>query len=1225
MAQEPTPTEDVSAPAEQTEQSPPQLIVLSVTLPVNAGVVKVAVPPTTQIADIRSHLIDNPEGNFNTCFYLAFKGQRLSDSISLVDIPDFDLDSPSLVMVTDEFNEREVRIQIARLREILTGFKSSTSSTFGVDVGISYLADVAPGYDINPSPKSAADADDEVRKSISHPFANYEFDLEKSANNVFGILPEVASNVDTCVKSLNFSCWNPPAPHRRTAGDIMYLAVTTNELVSVHITCSVNGFFVSRSTDKTFDPSIKSYSGPTLPHVLSQLSPSFKTTFAKLQLATQKRHPHTYLLPSTQQAIPWLIQEPRVLPDSSRTLDVIVSASDNADSLATRDWNDDLCSAASLPHSTANEKVVRAQTLHRVYSEFVDASVKGVTQIIQKSLAGGLGDLNNGLGGQMFLHGGIFYSFAKDQGDTFGQETGGSAAAHVAVSKDVDGVSKVDSISSNNWIGLHTLGTCVVDFKGVRVVAQAVVPGILSRQTPAAPASSEVDASAAAAANEVIVYGSIDSGKVIRSNQEFHDLLGKLAAPLRLEQHPVTDAEGAQHILFTPVDVKGIVGNDGRKYLLDLGRLAPGDVQFLEQVDETTGNGDLPAYPHRMTLLRHELMEMYYENQLAKFVNEKRVEIAERAKDAPEDAEKETEIDLSGFDLKFNADTFMIPAETEGAETEELTKQKETVRVLSKFLQETILPAVTIELGTNPSSVPLDGERLTTFLHDRGINMRYLGRMALSLEKLDSAPSFLKELLTSEMISRAAKTVLRELLQEVPLHFASECIAHFFKCLFAANETVVKAVKSRASNKDFAYLAVTPASLDERLREEIASRFRYPSANLPEHLAGSSRRVALLRSIALKVGIQIKSKVYELASTDNEAIFETSDIINICPIAKYPEPKCTFADEILEHAVFSLRQGDKQTGQEIMTEALNIYEQVFGPVHENAAKIQHQLARMHHEAGDLNLCKIYQRRALLIQERLAGFDDPETLQQYLNLGFFECLNQNFSVGFKYMNHALKLLHIHCGTSVHTELAAADAQIAMLLAESKSDSTLSLQFLRRAISTYESVLGKQNEQTVRAYELYISSLLQSGEWEEALEYQELVNDFTTNRYVGDDEKSKNIVAASERVIQYLKQRIQLEKDEKAAKAQKAAEAAAAPKKPASAATPASSAPKTKSAKAKQVSANSNSVPSSANGVKTAAVATAADESVSTKGHLSIDELMNFIDGTGGKKKNKKGKK
>ncbi|KAJ3065638.1 Intracellular distribution of mitochondria, partial [Rhizoclosmatium hyalinum] len=257
---------------------------------------------------------------------------------------------------------------------------------------------------------------------------------------------------------------------------------------------------------------------------------------------------------------------------------------------------------------------------------------------------------------------------------------------------------------------------------------------------------------------------------------------------------------------------------------------------------------------------------------------------------------------------------------------------------------------------------------------------------------------------------------------------------------------------------------------------------------------------------------------------------------------------------------------------------------------------------------------IYQRRALLIHERISGFDDPETLQQYLNLGFFECLTGNFSVGFDYMNHALKFFEMHCGTAVHPELAAADAQIAMLLAESKSDLPLGLKFLTRAIKTYEDVLGKEHDQTIRSYELYINQLIQLNDWERALEYQELVTASMKKRYTGDDEKSKNIVANAEKFVEFFKHKIQTEKAEKAGKAKAATEGA---KK----ATPGSA----KANKPKQaVPAVAKTIPAAVSKAPKGA-ATAANEVEPNKGHLSIDELMNFIDGSNGKKKGKKGKK
>lgn len=49
--------------------------------------------------------------------------------------------------------------------------------------------------------------------------------------------------------------------------------------------------------------------------------------------------------------------------------------------------------------------------------------------------------------------------------------------------------------------GLHTLGSVVVDYRGVRVVAQTIVPGILEKQQ-----------------EESVIYGSNDYGKTVCSH-----------------------------------------------------------------------------------------------------------------------------------------------------------------------------------------------------------------------------------------------------------------------------------------------------------------------------------------------------------------------------------------------------------------------------------------------------------------------------------------------------------------------------------------------------------------------------------------------------------------------------------------------------------------------------------------------------------------------------------
>lgn len=58
--------------------------------------------------------------------------------------------------------------------------------------------------------------------------------------------------------------------------------------------------------------------------------------------------------------------------------------------------------------------------------------------------------------------------------------------------------------------GLYTLGTVVMDYRGYRVTAQSIIPGILEREQ-----------------EQSVVYGSIDFGKTVISHPKYLELVSK--------------------------------------------------------------------------------------------------------------------------------------------------------------------------------------------------------------------------------------------------------------------------------------------------------------------------------------------------------------------------------------------------------------------------------------------------------------------------------------------------------------------------------------------------------------------------------------------------------------------------------------------------------------------------------------------------------------------------
>ena len=114
---------------------------------------------------------------------------------------------------------------------------------------------------------------------------------------------------------------------------------------------------------------------------------------------------------------------------------------------------------------------------------------------------------------------------------------------------------KFDNLTvSKSWFlillkGLHTLGTVIIDYKGFRVTAQSIIPGILEREQ-----------------EQSVVYGSIDFGKTIVTNEEYDSLLEKVAKATRQQIQMVKNQDGEEKKMYTSVETKVHIFN--RVFLL---------------------------------------------------------------------------------------------------------------------------------------------------------------------------------------------------------------------------------------------------------------------------------------------------------------------------------------------------------------------------------------------------------------------------------------------------------------------------------------------------------------------------------------------------------------------------------------------------------------------------------------------------------------------------------
>jgi len=100
--------------------------------------------------------------------------------------------------------------------------------------------------------------------------------------------------IQETVKKINFSAWNPPPGNRQLCGDLFYLEVITLENNVLHITASVDGFYLNRSTSTSFDPTenTPSYKSFSFLSFLKQASPEFSKRFSSM--LNRKMHSHPF-------------------------------------------------------------------------------------------------------------------------------------------------------------------------------------------------------------------------------------------------------------------------------------------------------------------------------------------------------------------------------------------------------------------------------------------------------------------------------------------------------------------------------------------------------------------------------------------------------------------------------------------------------------------------------------------------------------------------------------------------------------------------------------------------------------------------------------------------------------------------------------------------------------------------------------------------------------------
>jgi protein TIF31 len=1072
----------------------------------------ITVTSQEQVQDVRQSIVENPDTFQYTCFHLEHNGQRINDFVELSEVKDLK-PADEIVLVEDPYTEKEARLHVVRIRELIGATADRSDQLHGISAGLS-LHDDKFG-------SAHAPAD----KTEGNPLAGYEVDGRLSME---AILPTHQDNLPKTIKSLSVSQWNPPPYHLRQRGHLLYLQLTTNEGEQHHITATVAGFYANKSSSNKFDPfprpAPKNHAAHSLLNLISALSPSFSETFVELQkLNSRKDLLTTFPFQNAIPANPWLVspsyaQGNQHQADPTRAQEAyLIGGADGAENL--RDWNEEFQTTRELPRETLQDRVFRERLTSKLFADYNDAAVRGAVLVARGEVA----PLNptEGRDAQIFIYNNIFYSFGADGVQTFASE-GGDEAARVAVSKDVAGVKAVNQLDIQ---GLFTPGTVVVDYLGKRIVGQSIVPGIFKQREPG---------------EHQIDYGGVEGRDIVTENEAFVPVFEKLSKALRVKKHAVWDKEGKRHELEGSVETKGLLGTDGRKYVLDLYRVTPLDVAWSEEVE---GEADEFKYPHRMSVLRLELVEAYWRMKMQEYVraevekrrskpttgtddqekSEKPATNGHAAKEedqdkkvdgADEDATKtapapeQERVDISNFDYALNPDACSGQVPQTEEEKQEYEADEREVRAVCDYLRSKIIPDLVNELHDGDVGFPMDGRSLCQLMHKRGINIRYLGRLAQASEAKGHRLEAVSSVVLQEMVARAFKHITNGYLRHLPAIFAGACVAHLLNCLLGvevnsnARAEIDEDLRSLYPDGNFSFEQINPSKLKAEIEKQVRIRYRYA---LGDDWRASLRPMTMLREIALRLGLQLSAHEYNFghggqanleasparSNSDSHSsngaqpeegskkkkkkggdqshtngvvakpstTFVAEDILNIAPIVKDAAPRSVLAEEALEAGKLSLARGDKQLGQELVLESLSLHEQIYGILHPEVAKMYNSLSTIYYQTDEKEAAVELARKAVIVTERTLGVDSHDTILAYLNLSLFEHHTANTKQALKYVRHALELWRIIFGPNHPDSITTMNNAAVML--QSIKEYSESRKWFEACFTVCENLFGRQS--------------------------------------------------------------------------------------------------------------------------------------------------------------------
>ncbi|XP_013585087.1 PREDICTED: protein TSS isoform X1 [Brassica oleracea var. oleracea] len=265
-------------------------------------------------------------------------------------------------------------------------------------------------------------------------------------------------------------------------------------------------------------------------------------------------------------------------------------------------------------------------------------------------------------------------------------------------------------------------------------------------------------------------------------------------------------------------------------------------------------------------------------------------------------------------------------------------------------------------------------------------------------------------------------------------------------------------------------------------------------------------KVSILRGLCQKVGLELIPRDYDF---DSPNPFKSSDVFGLIPVCKHVLCVSSDGRTLLESSKLALDKGKLDDAVNHGTKALAKMIAVCGPYHKNTACAYSLLAVVLYHTGDFNQATIYQQKALDINEKELGLDHPDTMKSYGDLSVFYYRLQHIELALKYVNRALFLLHFTCGLS-HPNTAATYINVAMM-EEGVGNVHLALRYLHEALKCNKRLLGADHIQTAASYHAIAVALSLMEAYSLSVHHEQTTLQILTKTLGSDDLRTQDAAA------------------------------------------------------------------------------------------------------------------